>query len=90
MSKATLMQRLLDAGYPREQMYHHESDLYVFVTPLTTEIIEKWYKEHRFSRTWHCPTFKDHVTGKQMYDCAFAYDPYWIRIEEVYFNEGGK
>ena len=31
----TLMERLLAAGYPRDQMFSHESDLYIFVTPLT-------------------------------------------------------
>ena len=26
----TLMETLIDAGYPREEMYHHCSDLYIF------------------------------------------------------------
>lgn len=26
----TLMETLIDAGYPREEMYHHCSDLYFF------------------------------------------------------------
>lgn len=68
-----LMKRLLDAGYPAEEMDHHGSDLYVFVTPLTTRIIEGWCKEHGYSRTWHCPIFKDQITGRPMYDCAFQY-----------------
>ena len=76
MAEKTLMERLLDAGYPREEMYHHCSDLYVFVTPLTTRVIEAWCKEHNYSRTWHCPMFKDQVTGKPMYDCAFQYADY--------------
>lgn len=29
----TLMETLIDAGYPREEMYHHYSDLYIFLTP---------------------------------------------------------
>ena len=41
MSDKTLMERLLDAGYPNED--------------------------------WHCPTFKDQITGRTMYDCAFQY-----------------
>ena len=68
-----LMQRLLEAGYPIGEMDHHESDLYVFVTPLTTKIIEQWCREHEYDRAWHCPTFYDQVTGKLMYDCAFQY-----------------
>ncbi len=54
-------------------MDHHESDLYVYVTPETTKVIERWCKEHGYDRTWHCPTFYDQITGKQMYDCAFQY-----------------
>lgn len=45
-----LMQRLLDAGYPPEEMDHHESDLYVFVTPLTTKVIEQWCREQDLGR----------------------------------------
>lgn len=32
----TLMQRLIEAGYSEKDIFHHESDLYVFVTPITT------------------------------------------------------
>lgn len=69
----SLMRRLLDAGYPREEMDHHESDLYVYVTPLTTKIISEWCNENGHRMSWHCPTFKDQITGRQMYDCAFQY-----------------
>lgn len=69
----TLMQRLIDAGYPRDQMDHHSSDLYVFVTPITTKVIEEWCAENGYSKDWHCPKFKDQITGRQMYDCAFQY-----------------
>lgn len=69
----SLMERLLEAGYPKEEMFHWCSDLYVFVTPLTTRVIEAWCKEHGYSRTWHCPKFTDAITGKPMYDCAFQY-----------------
>lgn len=69
----TLMERLLEAGYPESEMDHHESDLYVYVTPLTTKVIDEWCKENGFSKNWHCPTFTDQITGKKMYDCAFMY-----------------
>lgn len=72
-----LMIRLLEAGYPREEMDHHESDLYVYVTPVSTAVIERWCKEHQFDRTWHCPTFYDQITGRLMYDCAFQYLDFW-------------
>lgn len=73
----TLMERLLAAGYPRAQMYHHESDLYVFATPLTMRVVEEWCKEKGFTRSWQCPMFGDQDTGRPMFDCAFQYDPYW-------------
>ena len=68
-----LLQRLLEAGYPQEEMDHHESDLYVFVTPLTTKVIEDWCKEMGYDKDWHCPIFTDQITGRKMYDCAFQY-----------------
>ena len=73
----TLMQRLLEAGYPRDQMFNHESDLYIFVTPLTKRVVEEWCKENKFDRHWMCPIFTDQITGRPMYDCAFQYDDLW-------------
>ena len=68
-----LMERFLVCGYPKEDMDHHESDLYVYKTPLTDKIVTVWAKENGYSKDWHCPTFKDQVTGKAMFDCAFQY-----------------
>lgn len=66
---------LIGAGYPKEEMYHpsYGSDLYVYVIPLTTKVIEEWCKIHNYRMAWHCPTFKDQITGKMMYDCAFQW-----------------
>lgn len=69
----TLMEMLLDAGYPRAEIFHHGSDLYIYVTKLTTEIVKKWAKERGFSVNHHCPKFTCQITGRQMYDCAFQY-----------------
>lgn len=69
----SLMLRLLIAGYPKDQMFHHESDLYVYVTPLSREVIMEWCKENGYRREWHCPVFTDQITGKPMFDCAFSY-----------------
>lgn len=72
-----LMQRLLDAGYPREEMDHHESDLYVYVTPLTTKVINEWLEYNGWRRLKNdpflCSKFKDQITGRMMYDIAFQY-----------------
>lgn len=73
MEDKTLLERLLEAGYPEQDIYHHCSDMYVFVTPLTTKIINDWCTEHKFNINWHCPMFTDRITGRKMYDCAFQY-----------------
>lgn len=39
------MEMLIEAGCPKEEMDHHCSDLYVYVTPLTTKVIEEWCKD---------------------------------------------
>lgn len=69
----TLMELLIEAGYPESEMDHHESDLYVYVTPVTTKVINEWCKENEYRREWHCPVFTDQITGRKMYDCAFQY-----------------
>lgn len=72
-----LMDMLLEAGYPESEMDHHESDLYVYVTPLTTKVIDEWCTENNFSKDWHCPIFVCNQTGRFMYDCHFCYYKYW-------------
>lgn len=73
MSNKPLMQRLLDAGYPQAQMCHHCTDLYVYVTPLTTAVIKQWCEDNGYAQDWNCPTFVDEVTGETMYECVFQY-----------------
>ena len=72
-----MMEALEEAGYPREQMFNHCSDLYVFVTPLTNRVIGEWFKESAWHRGPFITTFHDQITGKTMYDIAFQYTPYW-------------
>lgn len=73
----TLMQRLLNAGYPREEMFNHESDLYVYVTPLTQKVINEFCEEYGYDKNWQCPIFINQIDGELMFDCAFCYDDYW-------------
>lgn len=73
VNEKSLLERLLEAGYPEKDIHHHCSDLYIFVTPLTTKIVEEWYKEHNQNLDWNVQKFKDQITGKEMYDCAFQY-----------------
>ena len=82
-----LMQMLIEAGYPKEDIHHHESDLYVYVTPLTTKVLEEWCK----ANGWHTKmvkeksmlfdVFTDNTTGRKMYDIAFQYTPWWEEIK---------
>lgn len=74
--KESIYARLLREGYPQEDIDHHESDLYVYVTPLTTKIIKEYFPDHDH-KTIMVNKFKDNVTGRYMYDITFAYDPYW-------------
>lgn len=82
----TLMEALTASGYPREKMFNHYSDLYVFATNKTQRVINLWFKEQGLNRLLFVSTFNDLVTGKVMYDIAFQYDPYWEEIarREVY------
>ena len=76
----TLMEKLEAAGYPRKEMYHHESDLYVFLTPLTKRVIDEWFKEEGLTRSLFVSTFRDQITGKSMYDVAFQSTPAFDQI----------
>lgn len=40
-----LQKRLIEAGYPKEEMFHHETDLYIYATPLTKKVVDKWCKK---------------------------------------------
>ena len=74
MNNKSLMERLLEAGYPPEDIDHHEYDLYVYITPLTTRVLKAWMKDNNYTDTL-VQTFKDQITGRMMYDIAFQYIP---------------
>lgn len=73
----TLIEKLIEAGYPREEMYHHYSDLYIFITPLTTRVIDEWFKEQELDKALFVEKFRDQITGRPMYSVSFQYIPYW-------------
>ena len=68
-----LMKRQVDAGYPKEEFFHHYSDLYIFATPLTQRVVNQWCKDNGYHRHLFVSTFRDQITGRPMYDCAFQY-----------------
>ena len=74
MNNKSLMERLLEAGYPPKDIDHHDYDLYVYITPLTTRVLKAWMKNNNHTDTL-VQTFKDQITGRMMYDIAFQYIP---------------
>lgn len=73
-----LMQMFLDAGYPKEEMFHHASDLYVYKTPLTVKVRDEWMQQNGYSKevlrsSFLYSEFTDNITGKRMLDFAFQY-----------------
>lgn len=92
MTTKSLMQMLLDAGYPNEEIHNHESDLYVYVTPLTTKVLEDWCISNGWNpklvkqRSFLFDVFEDQITDRRMYDVAFQYLPWWEE-KEVKNNE---
>lgn len=98
MNTKSLMERLLEAGYPASEIDNHYSDLYVYVTPLTTKVIKEWARENGYKQDLRdgvfVQTFKDQITGRKMYDIAFQYVPFWgkttfdVNGRTVYFVKG--
>ena len=79
MSNKSLMEALLEAGYPSEDIAHHDSDLYIYVTPLTTKVIKEWMKDNNYTENLNgflIQKFRDQITGRIMYDIAFQYIPF--------------
>lgn len=79
MNNKSLMERLLEAGYPPKDINHYYYDLYVYVTPLTTKVITEWADENGYDNNLiggiYVQTFRDQITGRKMYDIAFQYIP---------------
>lgn len=77
MNEKSLMERLLEAGYPPEDIDHYYYDLYVYVTPLTTKVITEWADENGYDSNLRdgafTQTFKDQITERKMYGIAFQY-----------------
>lgn len=74
-SNMTLMEAILKSGYPPQDIANHESDLYVFVTKETTQVINDWSKQHNMNQDLFVSKFKDQITGRLMYDLAFCLWP---------------
>jgi hypothetical protein len=65
-----LFDQVKDSGIPYD---HHESDLYVLVTPESQKILV----ECLGPRPNGICTFTSQIDGKLWYDVPFAYRPFW-------------
>jgi hypothetical protein len=63
----SIYKELLDAGV---EMDHHESDLYVKVTPKSREILTAYGRRY-------AEVFISEIDGLCWYDLPFAYEPFW-------------
>ena len=70
----------------KEEFFHHYSDLYIFATPLTQRVVNQWCKDNGYHRHLFVSTFRDQITGRPMYDCAFQYAR-GIDVETLYKAE---
>lgn len=59
------------------EVSHHESDLYVKVTDVSSNIIN----EYKFKR--NVSTFISQLTGSPWYEIPFAYDPFYERLTKI-------
>lgn len=66
-----LMQRLLDGGYPIEDMFFHQrvGEIYIYNTLLSTQIIDKWCEDNGFDKEQRCAPCRGTITGRPMYVC---------------------
>lgn len=70
-----LYARLLDAGIPKEDFDHHESDLYVRATNQAKQVIQEYCTEMNISVYG---TFKSNIEPRDLwFDCPFCYLPFW-------------
>lgn len=74
-SMRPLYVRLLDAGIPKKDFDHHESDLYVRATTKAKQVIQEYCAEINISVY---STFKSNIEPHDYwFDCPFCYLPFW-------------
>lgn len=68
--------RILEAGIPKSDIDHHETDLYVRVTEQSKRVIENYIKEAHAEHM--VKTFRSNIAPHDLwYDCPFCYLPMW-------------
>lgn len=78
----TLIEALNAAGISRSEMGHYCSDLYVFVTPITTAVINEWFEVQGLAKDlqdgkctmWHFNIIRRRIKhGKHMLNSNTVY-----------------
>ncbi len=57
----------------KDEISHHESDLYLKITPVSLELVGN----HEFG--CNVTRFTSKIDGRLWFEIPFAYDPYWKR-----------
>lgn len=95
MSDITITNIYEEAKKLGVEVDHHESDLYIPVTPETTELIKQYksrsnvttFMEYTLPEKKHCYSCGRKYTIrkpiKQWYDIPFAYQPFWDKVEKA-------
>ena len=77
-NEKTLIERLVEAGYPVDDIHHHYTDLYVYQNEITDRVLDCWLKEKGRSglkdEDFFVERFNSNIDGKPMYDIAFQYE----------------
>lgn len=71
----SLMKKLLDAGYPKMELRHSCTSLFVYCTPLVESVINEYCKENKVDRESFTMLFRDSYSGKMMYELYDKYNP---------------
>lgn len=58
----------------KDEISHHESDLYLKVTPVSLPLIDKYEFGSKVTR------FISQIDGGLWFEIPFAHDPYWERL----------
>lgn len=71
----SLMKKLLDAGYPKTELRHYCSSLFVHPSPLVEQVIDDYCHENDIDMKSFVTPFYDHWTGTTMLELYDKYNP---------------
>lgn len=75
METCSLMKMLLDAGYPKTELRHYCSSLFVYPSELVNEVLNKYCEENGVHREDFIMMFYDSFSGKMMLELCDKYNP---------------